>query len=100
VVANALRHRGGAHPVRLEAALIADEVHLRCIDRGPGIPADARDRVLAPFQRLGDRSTGDGVGLGLPIAKGFVEAMGGRLELDDTPGGGLTVTFVLRLAAG
>ena len=43
----------------------------------------------------GDVPVGDGVGLGLSIAKGFVTAMGGTLLLDDTPGGGLTVTVVL-----
>ena len=57
--------------------------------------AGDRDRVIQPFQRLGDVPVGDGVGLGLSIANGFVTAMGGSLLLDDTPGGGLTVTVVL-----
>ena len=47
--------------------------------------------VFEPFQRLGDRSNGSGVGLGLAVAKGFVEAMGGSVTVDDTPGGGLTM---------
>ena len=49
---------------------------------------------MAPFQRLGDTQT-DGVGLGMSIAQGFVVASGGSLTLDDTPGGGLTVTMAL-----
>ena len=53
--------------------------------------------MFLPFQRLGDSSRREGVGLGLAVAKGFVEAMGGRIEVEDTPGGGLTV--VLRLKA-
>jgi signal transduction histidine kinase len=44
---------------------------------------------------LGDHSTTAGVGLGLAVATGFVEAMGGELLFDDTPGGGLTVDIVL-----
>lgn len=81
------------HAVLLEAGAVGDQVHLRIVDRGPGIPAAQRARVFEPFQRLTDH--GQGVGLGLAITRGFVEAMGGELELDDTPGGGLTV--VLRL---
>ena len=46
--------------------------------------------MFEPFQRLGDRG-GAGVGLGLAVARGFVEAMGGELAVDDTPGGGLTM---------
>ena len=65
------------------------------VDRGPGIPAPQRAAVLEPFQRLGDRSSRAGVGLGLAIARGFVEATGGALDLGDTPGGGLTVSFRL-----
>ena len=58
------------------------------VDHGPGIPADRREHVFQPFQRLGDRSNGTGVGLGLAVARGFVEAMGGELAVEDTPGGG------------
>ena len=54
--------------------------------------------VFRPFQRLGDRSNGSGVGLGLAVARGFVEAMGGEIVVDDTPGGG--VTMVISLAGG
>ena len=54
-------------------------------------------RIFLPFRRLGDTRRHEGVGLGLAIAKGFVEAMGGTIEADDTPGGGLTI--VVRLKA-
>jgi two-component system sensor histidine kinase KdpD len=54
--------------------------------------------VFRPFQRLGDRSNGSGVGLGLAVARGFVEAMGGRITVEDTPGGG--VTMVISLECG
>ncbi|MCU1394371.1 MAG: osmosensitive channel histidine kinase KdpD [Ilumatobacteraceae bacterium] len=95
VVANAIRHSPPGIPVRIECGVVGDTVHLRIVDRGPGIAAAERTKVLAPFQRLGDQHTTDGVGLGLSIAQGFVDAMAGTFTLDDTPGGGLTVTITL-----
>ena len=55
-------------------------------------------RVFQPFQRLGDLDRGTGVGLGLAVARGFVTAMGGELELEDTPGGGTTAIVTLKAA--
>jgi two-component system sensor histidine kinase KdpD len=90
LIDNSLLHAEGAG-LRVEAGAVADRVDIRVIDRGPGIgPAD-RDRVFQPFQRLGDSASGRGVGLGLAVARGFVEAVGGELEVDDTPGGGCTM---------
>jgi two-component system sensor histidine kinase KdpD len=99
LVSNALAWSPLDAPVRVEAGQIGDWVDLRIIDRGPGIPTVDRDRIFLPFQRLGDRSTDAGAGLGLAIAKGFVEAMGGLLILDDTPGAGLTMTIRLHVAS-
>jgi two-component system sensor histidine kinase KdpD len=76
-------------------------VELRIADHGPGIPKDRRDDVWRPFERVGgktDRAT-DGVGLGLAVARGFVELMDGELTLEDTPGGGLTAVISLPLAS-
>lgn len=103
VVANAVAVQPPGVPVRVQAAAFqrGDEewVSLQVVDHGPGLPSDAREKVFEPFQRLGDRSTQAGVGLGLAIARGFTTATGGSLDLDDTPGGGLTVTFELPVAA-
>ena len=82
--------------VRIDAGLVGQFVDLRVVDRGPGIPKDDRDRVFAPFQRVGDRSNEAGVGLGLAIARGFIDAIGAHLEVEDTPGGGLTMSIRLR----
>jgi two-component system sensor histidine kinase KdpD len=95
VVSNAVRHAASTGPVLVTGEMIDAVLHLRVVDRGPGIPVAERDHVLAPFQRLGDRDTSTGVGLGLAITKGFVEAMHGAVLLDDTAGGGLTVTLIL-----
>jgi two-component system sensor histidine kinase KdpD len=70
-------------------------VELRVIDRGPGIPQEHRDDVFVPFQRLGDTDNTTGVGLGLALSRGLTEAMGGTLEPEETPGGGLTMTLSL-----
>ena len=66
--------RSGSRPARSPS-----EIHLRVIDRGPGIPVADRERMFEPFQRLGDRLDGAGVGLGLAVAQGFIRAVGGDL---------------------
>ena len=102
VVANAVAVQPSGVPVRIQAAVIqtgdSERLSLQVVDRGPGLPAKAKAKAFEPFQRLGDRSTQAGVGLGLAIALGFTRAVGGELTLDDTPGGGLTVTFDLGVA--
>ncbi|HEY4334138.1 MAG TPA: ATP-binding protein, partial [Ilumatobacteraceae bacterium] len=98
IVSNALAWSPADTMVRVEAGLIKSHVDLRIIDRGPGIPPAERERVFEPFQRLGDRSNDAGVGLGLAIARGFIESIGATLEIDDTPGGG--VTFCISLGVG
>ena len=83
------------HPGLLPAS---DRVELRVVDAGPGVPRGRSERLFAPFQRLGDREP-RGLGLGLSVARGFTEAMGGTLTAEDTPGGGLTMVVSLPAAA-
>ncbi len=100
VVENAVTYSPDAGPVLVSASVLRDRVELRVADRGPGVPDDAKERIFEPFQRHGDAPRGSGVGLGLAVARGFAEAMGGSLFADDTPGGGLTMVLTLRAAAG
>jgi two-component system, OmpR family, sensor histidine kinase KdpD len=99
VLDNAVAHSPPGQPVRVVAGAVDGWVDVRAIDRGPGVPASDRERIFLPFQRLGDSSDREGVGLGLAVAKGFVEAMGGRVEVEDTPGGGTTMVLRLRAAS-
>jgi len=98
LVSNAIAWSPPDVPVRVVAGLVGTFIDLRVIDQGPGVAVEYRERIFVPFQRLGDRSNDAGAGLGLAIAKGFVEAMGARLDLDDTPGGGLTLSIRLAIA--
>jgi two-component system, OmpR family, sensor histidine kinase KdpD len=98
VTANAVRYSPAGSPPLLTASALGDRVELRIIDRGPGIPEADRDRVFVPFQRLGDTDNTTGVGLGLALSRGLTEAMGGTLEPEDTPGGGLTMAISLPAA--
>ncbi len=98
VVENAIAWSPPAATVRVAACVAQERVDLHVVDRGPGIPPSQREDVFRPFQRLGDRSNGSGVGLGLAVARGFVEAMGGELLVEDTPGGGVTMVISLPAA--
>lgn len=94
LVDNALRYAPGSL-VRVNAGRVGPTVLINVIDEGPGIPRGSEERLFEPFQRLGDRINKSGVGLGLSVARGFVEAMGGTISATDTPGGGLTVIVEL-----
>ena len=96
---NALAHSPAGRPPELRAWSAGPSVLLEVCDHGPGVPDDFKARMFEPFERLGERATGNGVGLGLAVAKGFLEAMGGTIHAADTPGGGLTVQVSLPGAA-
>ncbi|MFE6783287.1 DUF4118 domain-containing protein [Streptomyces sp. NPDC057680] len=100
IVENAVKYSPEGVPVAVAASTLGDRVELRVVDRGPGVPDEAKDGIFEPFQRFGDAPRGSGVGLGLAVARGFVEAMGGTLGAEDTPGGGLTMVLTLRAARG
>ncbi|MFI9720076.1 DUF4118 domain-containing protein [Streptomyces sp. NPDC052396] len=100
IVENAVKYSPDGRPVLVAASALGDRVEVRVADRGPGVPDSAKDRIFEPFQRYGDAPRGAGVGLGLAVARGFAEAMGGTLAAEDTPGGGMTMVLTLCAAAG
>ena len=98
LVENGARH-GGGRPVLVRARESGGRLVVRVVDQGPGIPEGERQRIFEPFYRR--EGSGQGFGLGLAIAKGFVEANGGEIAAESVPGQGSTfvVTFPLGVAA-
>jgi two-component system sensor histidine kinase KdpD len=94
---NALRHSPPDSPPALLAREHGDRVVLEVVDHGAGVPGDLKEQIFEPFLRLEERSPG--VGLGLAVAKGFAEAMGGTIAAVDTAGGGLTMRVTLPAVA-
>jgi two-component system, OmpR family, sensor histidine kinase KdpD len=90
------RGYAAAGPVQVVARQAGDTVDLRVVDHGPGIPGPERERVFDQFYRLkGGGRRPEGTGMGLAICRGIVQAHGGRLWVETTPGGG--ASFVLTL---
>lgn len=94
LVSNAVRYQRAGTPVRVVGAADARTVQVRVVDTGPGLDDDAKVRALAPFERLGETSSG-GLGLGLAVADGLARAVGATLTAEDTPGGGLTMVVTV-----
>jgi two-component system sensor histidine kinase KdpD len=98
ILENAIKHSPGRQEIVVSGSVIGRRIQIRVVDRGVGIPDETKDQIFAPFQRFGDAQRGDGVGLGLAVARGLTEAMDGTLTAEDTPGGGLTMVIDLPLA--
>ncbi len=97
--ANAIAHSPpGRRPI-MTASHEGDVVVIDVIDRGSGVADQLKPLMFEPFERLGERGGGTGVGLGLAVARGFLTAMGGSVTPLDTPGGGLTMRVTLPVAA-
>lgn len=95
---NAVNHTPAGTGVLARACLEGERVRVEVLDQGPGIPPAERERLFRPFERGHTRAPGSG--LGLTIARGFVEAHGGHLWLEDPDAGrGARFVFTLPLAA-
>ena len=99
LIDNALRHGGDGAPVQITATAGSSSAKVAVVDHGPGVPEADHEHLFTPFRHLGDQAAGAGAGLGLSVARGFTEAMGGALAADRSPGGGLTMRLRLPLAA-
>ncbi|WP_244917538.1 sensor histidine kinase [Mycobacterium shimoidei] len=97
LIDNALRYAPNC-VVRVNSGQVGDRVLINVIDEGPGLPHGSENHLFGAFQRMGDHDNTTGVGLGLSVAQGFVEAMGGTIQATDTPGGGLTIVVDLAAA--
>ena len=99
LLTNALRFSPKGEPPRISASVFGGKVEIRVTDFGPGVPDERKEEIFHPFQRMGDTDNTAGIGLGLALSKGFVEGMGGTLEPEDTPAGGLTMVLSLPIHA-
>jgi two-component system, OmpR family, sensor histidine kinase KdpD len=95
LISNALRYSPAPLAPLVTARRLGNRVELLVIDHGPGIPAADRKRAFLPFQRLGDAGSRTSVGLGLAVSRSLAETMGGTVEPEETPGGGLTMVVSL-----
>jgi two-component system sensor histidine kinase KdpD len=89
-----------ATPLEVDARPVDGSIVVRVIDHGPGVPASAREQLFYPFYRVDERNPRLGSGLGLAICKGFVTLLEGDIWIEDTPGGGATLSFTLPSADG
>jgi two-component system sensor histidine kinase KdpD len=94
IVQNAVNYSPADRPVLVSAEPFGTStIEIRVVDRGRGVSEDDKERMFQPFQRLGDIPAGNGLGLGLAVARGFLDAVNASVLVDDTPGGGLTMVI-------
>lgn len=95
LLSNAIRYSPTQNPAELSLSTFGGAVQVRVIDHGPGVDETRQATMFQPFQHTSDTPDSSGIGLGLALSKGFAEGMGGTLETEDTPGGGLTMVLAL-----
>ncbi|MFN8636978.1 MAG: DUF4118 domain-containing protein [Chloroflexota bacterium] len=100
LIENAVKYTPAGTPLAVQVTRQGGRLQVAVVDRGPGIPPARRDAVFDKFYRLERRAGIQGSGLGLAVSKGLVEGHGGRIWIDETPGGGATFRFELPLPDG
>jgi two-component system sensor histidine kinase KdpD len=92
---NAIKYTPQGTPIELSASVKDGEIIVELKDRGPGIPANAEEKIFDKFVR--GSATGGGIGLGLTICRAIIAAHGGRIWAENRPGGGSIFRFTLPL---
>jgi two-component system sensor histidine kinase KdpD len=95
LIDNTCKYSPPASPIEIRAHATEAEIEVEVVDQGFGIPAEDQSHVFEKFFRVQRPETVSGIGLGLPISKGLVEAHGGRIWAQNRPGGGTVVTMTL-----
>ncbi|MFN8570343.1 MAG: ATP-binding protein, partial [Kouleothrix sp.] len=94
---NAIKYTPPGSPIEISATTAGKIVTVTVADRGPGIPAGDEQRIFDKFYRAGTIDGGGGVGLGLTICRGIIEAHGGKIWAENRPGGGAAFHCTLLL---
>ncbi len=92
---NAVKYSPAGTPIEVAASAGPGEIVVTVADRGPGIPTGQEDRVFLKFYRAADAGRAGGVGLGLAVCRAALDAHGGRIWVDNLPGGGAAFRFAL-----
>ncbi len=100
LIENALAHSPDGVPVEIGASVLNDRLVIEVSDRGDGIAAGAEDRIFESFATSQPQGRSHGIGLGLAICKGFVEAHGGTIRAENRPGGGAVLRFAVPVGDG
>ena len=99
LIENATKYASTGTEIRLSARREGDEIRVEVSDQGPGIPPEALSHLFEPFYRVSrGRSQPKGTGVGLAVARGLVEAHGGRIWAENRPEGGARFIFTLPMA--
>jgi two-component system sensor histidine kinase KdpD len=96
IVENAIKYSPPEAPITIRARAVGGNLEIMVADRGPGVLESDLVQMTGKFRR-GRSGANNGTGLGLAICRGFVEAHGGRVTVENRPGGGLNVFFTLPL---
>jgi len=98
---NAVKYSAPASPLTISAEVANDKIVIRVADQGKGITEDEQSKVFEKFYRgRASRDEVQGIGLGLSIAKGIVEAHGGKIWVSSEPGRGSVFSFTLPIFKG